>query len=172
MNVAGCRKNHRTAPLKSKKTRIEIQHQNSLRGLTKQLKSKKTRIEIFPAPHHRRVITRVEIQENKDWNYTLVVYQLFHPSVEIQENKDWNIARMLCRGVVRACWNPLYISATPSTSLRLKSKKTRIEMVHPLLLGREQVLVEIQENKDWNHSCWGSAAHYKSGWNPRKQGLK
>ena len=122
------------------------------------LKSKKTRIETTLLPLQWAGGHSVEIQENKDWNTNSRLRLRSRMSlVEIQENKDWNSGKSAS---IKDFW------------MRLKSKKTRIEILSQILadLGLSELKskkIRIETSARW---LWFSAVF--ECWNPRKQGLK
>ena len=86
----------------------------------------------------------VKIQENKDWNFSPGPFVPRFLLVKIQENKDWNVALL----------------KFPFYSNKLKSKKTRIEIVLekqvlPLLieLKSKKTRIEISQWADRKVAC-------------------
>ena len=103
----------------------------------------------------------VEIQENKDWNRTILPFRLPLHRLRLKFKKTRIETKM---------------EEERKTLLKkrlLKSKKTRIEthLTHSYFMSC--CCVEIQENKDWNFRKTAViACRRQSRWNPRKQGLK
>ena len=166
--------------LKSKKTRIETTHRISLSLCQYQVEIQENKdwnpLSGEPAPS----LWWVEIQENKDWNARHTFTAGMSWSVEIQENKDWNTnSRLRLRSRMSLVeiqenkdWNSGKSASIKDFWMRLKSKKTRIEILSQILadLGLSELKskkIRIETSARW---LWFSAVF--ECWNPRKQGLK